>query len=66
MAKAALINKVDLLPYTDCDIAELERDMTMINPDLKMFQVSARTGEGFDRWMEWLVEHVKNKKSSCF
>ena len=62
LASAALINKIDLLPYTDCDMAELERDMAMINPELKTFQVSARTGQGFDRWMEWLAEQTKNKK----
>jgi hydrogenase nickel incorporation protein HypB len=62
LARAALINKIDLLPYTDCDMAELERDMAMINPELKMFQVSARTGQGFDRWLEWLAEQTKSKK----
>ena len=62
LAKAALINKVDLLPYTDCDLGELERDMALINPELKTFQVSARTGQGFDHWMEWLVEQVDSKK----
>jgi Ni2+-binding GTPase involved in maturation of urease and hydrogenase len=36
--------------------------MAMINPELKTFQVSARTGQGFDRWMEWLAEQTKNKK----
>ena len=62
LSKAALINKIDLLPYTDCDMAELERDMAMINPELKTFQVSARTGQGFDRWLAWLAEQTKNKK----
>jgi hydrogenase nickel incorporation protein HypB len=62
LSKAALINKIDLLPYTDCDMAELERDMAMINPELKTFQVSARTGQGFERWLEWLAEQTKNKK----
>jgi hydrogenase nickel incorporation protein HypB len=62
LSKAALINKIDLLPYTDCDMAELERDMAMINPELEMFQVSARTGQGFDRWMEWLAEQTAKKK----
>jgi len=62
LAQAALINKIDLLPYTDCDMAELERDMAMINPELKTFQVSARTGQGFERWLEWLAEQTKNKK----
>ncbi len=62
LSRAALINKIDLLPYTDCDMAELERDMAMINPELKTFQVSARTGQGFEHWLEWLAEQTKNKK----
>jgi hydrogenase nickel incorporation protein HypB len=62
LARAALINKIDLLPYTDCDLAELERDMAMINPELKMFQVSARTGQGFEAWVAWLAEQTEKKK----
>lgn len=64
LARVALINKVDLLPYTDCDVAELERDMTLINPDLRMFRVSARTGEGFAPWVEWLASQVREKRAA--
>ena len=64
LAKVALLNKVDLLPYTDCDLAELERDMAMIKPELDTFRFSARTGQGFDHWMEWLVEQVRHKQAA--
>jgi hydrogenase nickel incorporation protein HypB len=65
LARAALINKIDLLPYTDCDLAELERDLALINPELKLFQVSGRTGEGFDTWIGWLAEQAKTKKQGA-
>ncbi len=65
LARAALINKIDLLPYTDCDMAELERDLSLINPELKLFQVSARTGQGFAPWMEWLAEQVQAKRAAA-
>lgn len=55
-----IINKVDLLPYIDFDMDYFRKGVEMLNPGLKTFEVSSKTGEGFDRWIEWLEEKVRN------
>lgn len=57
-ATTLLINKIDLLPYVDCDMEELRRNALQINPSLEIFPVSAKTGEGLDRWCDWLSDRV--------
>ncbi len=53
-AKVLIINKTDLLPYTDCSIDKIKKESLEINPDLNIFEVSCRTGDGLDRWCDWL------------
>jgi len=55
-----IINKVDLLPYIDFDMDYFREGVEMLNPGLKTFEVSSKTGEGFDRWIDWLDEKVRN------
>ena len=55
-----IINKVDLLPYIDFDMDYFRKGVEMLNPGLNSFEVSSKTGEGFDRWIEWLEEKVRN------
>jgi len=49
-----VLNKVDLLPYVNVDMQKLKNDAISLNPGLKIFEVSCRTGEGLHRWTEWL------------
>jgi len=56
-----LINKIDLLPYVDCSIEKIKEDSLKINPDLTIFEISCKTGEGLDDWYNWLREKVKVK-----
>jgi hydrogenase nickel incorporation protein HypB len=49
-----LINKTDLLPYVDFAIDKLKEYIGRVNPHLKCFELSARTGDGFDAWIEWI------------
>ena len=58
-AKAFVINKVDLLPHTDCDLGRLRDAALGINPRLAVFEVSCRTGEGLADWYEWLTQHAR-------
>lgn len=62
-AQAVLINKIDLLPYTDCDLEAMERDLKLINNDLLIYRVSARENMGFELWAQWLEEQVRQKQS---
>ncbi|MDD5205427.1 MAG: hydrogenase nickel incorporation protein HypB [Desulfobacterales bacterium] len=58
-SKALLINKIDLLPYVDCSLVKIREDSLRINPDLRIFEVSCKTGEGLEEWFGWLKERVK-------
>jgi hydrogenase nickel incorporation protein HypB len=54
-----LINKIDLLPYVDCSVEKIKEISLRINPNLEILEISCRTGEGIDRWAEWLSKLIK-------
>lgn len=54
-----LINKTDVLPYFDFDLEKVREYALMRNPRLKIFPISAKTGEGMDAWTSWLREQVR-------
>lgn len=60
VAHALIINKIDVLPYFDFDIDKVKKYALMRNPNLKIFLVSAKTGEGMDEVASWLEEEVKD------
>ena len=51
---ALIINKTDLKPFLDVDIEKIRRDATSLNPGIKIFEVSCKTGEGIGEWTAWL------------
>jgi hydrogenase nickel incorporation protein HypB len=53
-ADLVLLNKIDLLPYVDFDVARAVGHARALRPDVAVLRVSARTGEGLDEWFEWL------------
>jgi len=55
-ARLMLINKIDLRPYVDFDVARCIESARRINPGLEVLQVSARSGEGLTPWIDWLLE----------
>lgn len=59
VAHALIINKIDVLPYFDFDIEKVKEYALMRNPNLKIFLISAKTGEGMDEVASWLEEEVK-------
>lgn len=56
-----VVNKIDLVPYVDCNLDELKQNALKINPDLTIFETSCRTGEGIDTWCEWLISKSKSE-----
>jgi hydrogenase nickel incorporation protein HypB len=60
---AALINKIDLLPYLDLQIDTIHRNLLQVHPDMPIFDISAKTGEGFDDWIAWLTQKIAMKRS---
>jgi hydrogenase nickel incorporation protein HypB len=58
-ASAMVVNKIDLLPYVDCDLGRLIGDARAINGQLAVFPLSCRTGEGLGPWIDWLLAGVR-------
>lgn len=54
-----LINKIDVIKYFDFDLEAVRERATKLNPNIKIIQISARTGEGIDEWSEWIRTEVK-------
>ncbi|HHY87897.1 MAG TPA: hydrogenase nickel incorporation protein HypB [Chloroflexi bacterium] len=54
-----IINKIDLLPYIDFRMDYFRQGVEALNPGLITFEVSAKTGEGFEAWTQWLRGKVK-------
>jgi hydrogenase nickel incorporation protein HypB len=55
---AALLNKIDLLPYLDYDREAAVENIHQVNPQMPVFEISAKTQEGFDSWIEWLKQQL--------
>ena len=53
-----IINKVDVLPYFDFDMDKCKEYIHMRNPKAKVIPISAKTGEGVDEFVDWLVSEV--------
>ncbi|MDX2060150.1 MAG: hydrogenase nickel incorporation protein HypB [Gemmatimonadales bacterium] len=58
MARYAVLNKIDLLPHLDFDVDLAIANARQINPDLRFFLTSARTGEGLAEWYDFLREQA--------
>jgi len=58
IASALIVNKIDLVPYVNCDLKRLERNALQINPQLKIFETSCTTNQGISDWAEWLASRV--------
>lgn len=57
-----VINKIDLAPYTDFDIKKARENALKVNPYLKIFETSCRTGDGVKEFAEYLAGLTKSKK----
>lgn len=57
-SEVVLVNKVDLLPYLDFDLALFERNLAQVNPAATVIRLSARTGEGLDAWLDWIRSRI--------
>lgn len=57
-ADCLLVTKVDLAPYLEVDLETLEANVRQMNPNVKIFRVSAKTGEGCEQWYDWVRSRV--------
>ena len=51
-----IINKIDLIPYLNCDLNALRKNALQINPALRIFELSCYSGTGIPEWCNWLQE----------
>jgi hydrogenase nickel incorporation protein HypB len=63
-SKAMLINKIDLLSHVDFDIERAKADACRLNKKLRIFPVSAKTGEGMAAWYNWLLDEIVNSRNN--
>ena len=54
-----LINKIDVMPYFDFDMEACKKNILMRKPNAKIIPICAKTGEGIDKWADWLLNEVK-------
>ncbi|SFM94690.1 hydrogenase nickel incorporation protein HypB [Thermodesulforhabdus norvegica] len=56
-----IINKMDLLPYVECDVEKIRKFSLNLNPDQVVFPLSCKTGEGLDAWCDYLRSRVSSR-----
>jgi len=61
-ADAVVINKADLLPYVDFDIAVFRRAIEGLNPKVKFFELSCKTGAGIESWCSWVLNGLMSSQ----
>ena len=64
LAHVVLVNKIDLLPYLDFDIVKLRGHINSVAANSRVFELSARSGEGMKTWTDWLKVQVKELKKA--
>ena len=57
-ASLMIINKIDLLPHLDFDVEQCREFALRVNPNLTIFELSCRSGDGLEAWYGWLRNHV--------
>jgi len=53
-----IVNKIDLLEYVDFDVEKVCEHALTINPDLEIIELSCKTSEGFDAWIDWIRKNI--------
>lgn len=62
-SKAVVLNKMDLLDFTNFSKQEFYKDVGSINPDIRYFETSCMNGQGIEELCFWLQEQAANKKA---
>jgi len=57
-SEVLILNKIDLAPYLDVDMEKIKADARALNPDLQIFEVSCKSGQGLEAWLTWLEDKV--------
>lgn len=60
-ARLAILNKLDLAPHCDADLDAYAANLRRVNPGIEIIALSARTGAGMERWLDWLRARLAEK-----
>jgi hydrogenase nickel incorporation protein HypB len=58
-SEVLLLNKMDIAQFSGCDIEALKANVKKVNPQIEIIEISCRTGEGLERWTDWLRRKVE-------
>jgi len=65
-AEVMILNKTDLLPHIDFDVARAIANAREVNPEITVLQVSARSGDGLEGWYGWLRSEIGKTREAAF
>jgi hydrogenase nickel incorporation protein HypB len=54
-----ILNKIDLLPYVSFDRARFRHGVEVLNPDVRILELSCTTGDGLPGWLDWLCDQIE-------
>jgi len=57
-----VINKMDLLPHVDFDLPALKKAVRKLKPGIAFIEMSAKTGDGVDKWVAWLEQKLRGRR----
>ena len=60
---AIVVNKIDILPYVEFDLAGFRQLVTGLNTEVQVFEVSCKSGEGIAAWADWLMAVTADEDS---
>ena len=58
--EALVVNKIDYLAIAEFDMTALRERVRVLNPEMKIFEVSCKTGEGIAEWAAWLSARIRS------
>jgi len=61
---AIVINKMDLLPFVDFNVAVLKKAVRKLKPGITFVEMSTKTGAGVDQWVTWLEQKLRARRRS--
>ena len=64
MVDVLLVNKMDVMEHFDFDLATLTRRVKDLNPGIKVFPISAKTGAGIEPWADWLRAEISQYRGN--
>jgi len=65
-ASMLIINKIDLLPYVEFELARCQVNARQVNPAIEIMTLSATTGEGLETWFDWISAASRRERGGTF